>query len=67
MTTQLNACACQTCTGPQCTCGCQTPESRPTSSRRCAEACTCDEACTCGETCNCKGCMDANSRLVESR
>lgn len=67
MTTQSNACTCETCTGAPCTCGCQHPDAPTTSSPDCGEACTCGPTCACGDTCRCRGCQDAAQRLVESR
>lgn len=51
MTTQSDVCVCGTCTGTQCTCGCQHPAPVQTAS------CQCGDACNCGETCNCDSCQ----------
>jgi len=53
MTTQSNVCACATCTGSECTCGCQNASARP------AASCQCGEVCNCGPTCTCQGCQHA--------
>ena len=60
MTTQSNVCGCDTCTGTQCTCGCQDPAPSP-------NVCQCGEVCACGPTCSCEACQPANVRKVESR
>jgi hypothetical protein len=61
MTTQSNACGCETCVGTACTCGCQHPVPAP------AASCQCGEVCNCGETCTCDNCQHANARIAESR
>lgn len=61
MTTQSNACTCDTCVGTQCTCGCQNQPAAP------ALSCQCGEACNCGEACTCNSCRHANARIPESR
>ena len=61
MTNQSNVCACGTCVGAQCTCGCQHPAPVP------AASCQCGDVCTCGPTCTCKACQHANARRTESR
>jgi len=61
MTTQSNACACKTCRGNQCTCGCQNAAPHTMTS------CQCGEVCMCGDTCNCEGCQHMNASVPESR
>src|SRR6185503_9620666 len=61
MTTQTNVCACGTCVGTQCTCGCQNAAAVP------ATLCQCGEVGNCGPTCTCEGCQHANVRKSESR
>lgn len=61
MTTQSNICECNTCVGPQCTCGCQTTAPVSTAS------CRCGDACACGEACSCAGCQHDTARVSESR
>ena len=48
MPTNSNVCACETCPGPGCTCGCQVVKTAPPT------GCQCGDACTCGPTCGCK-------------
>lgn len=61
MTNQSNVCACGTCVGARCTCGCQSPAPLP------AASCQCGGTCTCGPTCTCKACQHANARRSEIR
>ena len=46
-------CACDNCTGSDCTCGCQEP--------RAEAACACGPTCACGVDCNCANC-DGDSK-----
>jgi hypothetical protein len=56
MSPQSNGCVCPVCTGPECTCGCQSPADRP------AVSCECGEVCSCGPTCTCTSCQHASAR-----
>ena len=67
MTTQSNACGCETCVGAQCTCGCQNPAAVPTASCQCGEACSCGGTCNCGESCSCNGGQHVDPALPENR
>ena len=42
---EMNACACNPCVGPSCTCGCQSTVA--------PQACACGPACACGTACTC--------------
>ena len=61
MTTQSNVCACVTCVGTSCTCGCQNAAPVQTAS------CQCGAVCNCGEGCTCTGCRHADARILETR
>jgi len=61
MTTQLNVCACATCPGSKCTCGCQNVAAPP------AASCQCDAVCNCGPACTCQSCQHSSSGQLESR
>lgn len=59
MTTQSTVCACSTCVGAPCTCGCQRPAHVTTAS------CQRGDVFTCGDTCTCNNCQHANARVPE--
>ena len=61
MSTQSNVCACTTCPGAECTCGCQN------AATQLAASCQCVEVCDCGPTCTCESCQQANACQSESR
>ncbi len=48
MATTPNVCACGTCPGVDCTCGCQAVKAAPPA------GCQCGNSCNCGPTCGCK-------------
>jgi hypothetical protein len=48
MTNNTNGCACESCPGTGCTCGCQAAKTDKRS------GCQCGSHCGCGSTCTCK-------------
>jgi hypothetical protein len=45
--TTPKACACESCTGATCTCGCQTAQNDRRSGCRCGATCACGPDCIC--------------------
>lgn len=50
MKNDTNGCACESCPGTGCSCGCQTAKTNC----HCNSGCQCGTACNCGPACNCK-------------
>ncbi len=47
MPSNENECACETCPGPECDCGCQGAQSEAQDECRCGQSCNCGPACAC--------------------
>jgi hypothetical protein len=47
MTKNANVCACETCPGAGCNCGCQTPKTEKRAGCQCGSSCSCGPNCTC--------------------
>ena len=52
MKTNSNMCACGSCAGATCTCGCQDVKTERRADCRCGDVCNCGATCTCGVTRN---------------